>query len=134
MKSLSAGHLAAMALIMISATPGMATDEGVAESALIDAGKRHFIRCVACHTMKADAPPMTGPHLEGIVGRRVASVEGFAYTEQLRALDFNWTEEQLDQWLEKPHDLVPGMCMPFMGLRKPEDRKAFIAWLKSGQP
>lgn len=56
------------------------------------AGKKHFIRCNACHSTSSDARPLTGPHLEGIVGRRAAAVEGFNYTERLRAQGFVWDE------------------------------------------
>lgn len=96
---------------------------------LVRAGQRQFIRCVACHTVTADAAPMQGPHLEGIVGRKVAGLEGFAYSDALRAQDYVWDEARLDRWLEKPHEDVPGLCLPFMGLRRPQDRAALIAYL-----
>ena len=83
---------------------------------------------------EADSSALAGPHLEAIVGRKVAAVEGFEYTEALRAQTFVWTEEQLDKWLERPQQLVPDMCMPFMGLANPDVRKALIAYLKNPQP
>ncbi len=98
------------------------------------AGKRHFIRCNACHSISSEARPLTGPHLEGIVGRKVAAVEGFKYTERLHAQDFAWDEARLDRWLTAPQADFPGMCLPFTGLAKPEDRAAFIAYLKNPAP
>lgn len=97
-------------------------------------GKKHFIRCVACHAMSATARPMTGPHLEGIVGRAVAALPDFAYSDALRAQSFLWDEAQLDAFLESPHTLNPGMCLTFNGLQKAEDRAALIAYLKNPAP
>lgn len=106
----------------------------VAEPSLAEAGKKHFIRCVACHTMSADARPGIGPHLEGIVGRQSAAVEGFKYTDAMRAHAVVWDEATLDAWLEAPQADVPGLCLPFTGLRKADDRAALIAYLKGPAP
>lgn len=94
------------------------------------AGKKLFVRCVACHSMSAAARPMTGPHLEGIVDRKAASLPGFTYSETLRAQNFNWDEARLDAFLEAPRTTHPGMCLTFTGLPKAEDRAALIAYLK----
>lgn len=109
------------------------------QPSLEEMGKKQFIRCSSCHALSAQARPSgpgadVGLHLEGIVGRRVAAVEGFAYSEALRAEDFVWDEEMLDKWLERPQDVVPGMCIPYRGLARPELRKALIAYLKKPGP
>jgi cytochrome c len=102
---------------------------------LVAQGRGQYLRCKSCHALDAAAPPpfggALGPHLEDIVGREAASVEGFEYTEELQALDLVWDEETLDQWLEQPHAMVPAMCEPFMGLPNPEHRRALIAYLKT---
>ena len=95
------------------------------------AGKRLFFRCVACHTVSSTSRPLTGPHLEGIVGRQVATLEGFTYTEALRARNFVWDEARLDHWLKAPQADIPGLCLPFTGLSKAQDRAALIAYLKN---
>jgi cytochrome c len=112
--------------------PAMLASGAVAsESGLVEAGKKQFRRCAACHTVSAAARPALGPHLEGIVGRTAGSVEGFEYSELLRDQSFVWDEARLDEWLEHPAEVMPGMCQAFMGLRKPEDRAALIAFLKA---
>ena len=73
---------------------------------------------------------MTGPHLEGIVGRRVASLPGFVYSDGLRSRDFVWDEARLDAFLQSPQATDPGMCLTFHGLANPEHRAALIAYLK----
>jgi cytochrome c len=102
---------------------------------LVASGRSQFLHCNSCHAVDAAGPPPfgadSGPHLENIVGRPAGTVEGFAYTETLRGLGLVWDEETLDQWLQQPHAMVPGMCEPFMGIANPEYRKALIAYLKS---
>lgn len=94
-------------------------------------GRALFFRCVACHTTSADARTMTGPHLEGIVGRKAGSLPDFAYSDTLRGADYIWDEARLDAFLEAPRTHNPGMCLTFMGMPKAEDRAALIAFLKN---
>jgi cytochrome c len=117
------GFLGALAAVF-------AAGAGAAESTLADAGKKQFRRCAACHSVSDSARPNLGPHLEDIVGRTAGSLEGFEYSEVLRGQSFDWDEAKLDAWLERPNEVVPGMCPSFIGLRKPEDRAALIAYLK----
>ena len=119
-----AGFMAALALVL--------TGSAIAEPAPDAlAGKRQFFRCVACHSVSSTSRPLTGPHLEGIVGRQVATVEGFTYTEALRAKDFIWDEARPDHWLKAPQADIPSLCLPFTGLSKAQDRAALIAYLKN---
>ena len=99
------------------------------DAAMIEKGRQLFLRCTACHARSAASRPGTGPHLEGIIGRPVASVPGFAYSAQLKAQAFAWTPQALDRWLRKPQERFPGMCMPFAGYPSASDRRALIAYL-----
>lgn len=121
--------LATMALFVVVTL--LTATAATAELSAPQLGKKHFIRCTACHSMSSEARPLTGPHLDGIVGRKVASVAGFTYSERLRGQDFTWDEVRLDRWLTAPQANFPGMCLPFTGLPKAEDRAAFIAYLKN---
>lgn len=94
-------------------------------------GKRQFIRCVGCHSTRTSGLQLQGPSLVGIVGRQVASVEGYGYSDGLRALSFTWDAPHLDRLLTRPDDILPGLCKPFMGLHKEEDRKALIVYLST---
>ena len=115
-----------------SRASGASTDDS---HRLVARGRSQFLHCNSCHVIDADAPPpfgdSLGPHLENIVGRKSASVEGFDYTEELKALNLVWDEQTLDQWLQEPQADVPGLCEPFMGMAKPEHRRALIAYLKN---
>jgi cytochrome c len=94
------------------------------------AGEGLFRACQACH--KVDGTNGTGPHLDGVVGRQVASVGDFAYSDAMSGhSDETWTPEHIFQFLENPKGLIPGTKMTYAGMRKPEDRANLIAYLSS---
>jgi cytochrome c len=92
-------------------------------------GASVFNKCKACH--KVDGQNATGPHLNGVVDRAVASVDGFAYSDVLKGLGGNWSPDRLDAWLTNPKAYAPGTKMGFAGLDKVEDRADVIAYLAS---
>ncbi|MBC9245653.1 cytochrome c family protein [Paracoccus sp. 11-3] len=98
------------------------------------AGEKDFGKCRACH--KLDGSDGVGPHLNGIVGRDVASVAGFAYSSAMTehaAEAPQWTPEALQEFLANPKADVPGTKMTFAGLKDPQDRADLISYLQSQQ-
>lgn len=91
------------------------------------AGEKVFNKCKACH--KIDGTNATGPHLNGVVGRAVASVPGFSYSDGMKAHGGDWTPEAMEKFLTDPKGVVPGTKMSFAGLPKVEDRANVIAYL-----
>ena len=91
-------------------------------------GRKVFAKCKACHKVE-DGVNGTGPHLYGIVGRAVGSVEGFNYSGALSEAAEAWTPETLNGFLAAPKRYAPGTSMAFVGLRKPEDRANVISYL-----
>ena len=119
---------------------GAAASEEPAEEVDVDAlvaaadvekGATVFKKCAACH--KLDGNNAVGPHLDGVVGRPVASIEGFSYSDGMKAHGGDWTPEQIFHFLTNPKADVPGTKMAFAGLPKPEDRANVIAYLESVQ-
>ncbi|MEO8529676.1 MAG: cytochrome c family protein [Deltaproteobacteria bacterium] len=94
----------------------------------IPAGEKVFGKCKACHAVNDKNG--TGPHLNGVIGRDIASVEGFAYSAALTSLEGNWTEQHFSEFLTDPKKYAPGTKMAIK-LPKPEDRANLIAYLKS---
>ncbi|WP_347266387.1 cytochrome c family protein [Paracoccus sp. (in: a-proteobacteria)] len=92
------------------------------------AGEKVFGKCKACH--KVDGKNSTGPHLDGVVGRAVASVEGFKYSDPMKAHGGDWTPEAIEEFLADPKGVIPGTKMTFAGLKKVEDRANVIAYLQ----
>ncbi len=93
------------------------------------AGAKVFKKCKSCHKLDQSGKNGTGPNLWGVVGRQVASVEGFRYSDALKGKGGTWDEAALDAFLADPKKAVPGTKMTFAGLKKPEDRAAVIAYL-----
>jgi cytochrome c len=110
----------AVALIAAAPAAAMAADA--------DAGKSVFNKCKACHQVDKNA---VGPHLGGVVGRKAASVEGFEYSEALKASGITWDEKNLDEWLQGPAKKVPGTKMVFAGVKDDTDRANLIEYLKT---
>ena len=99
-------------------------------AAEIAQGRRLFIRCAACHAVAPTTQAKIGPHLQGIVGRRSATVAGFNYSGAMRSANIRWDEATLDRWLQRPQSVVPGTTMAFAGLPNAADRRALIAYLR----
>ena len=80
-----------------------------------DPGARAFQRCAACHSLQAQDPRGPAPSLRGVVGRRAGTVEGFAYSDAMRAAGRRglvWDEAALARFLADPEAVVPGTDMP----------------------
>lgn len=91
------------------------------------AGESIFRRCAACHTLEGSNA--VGPYLNGVVGREIASVEGYNYSEALTSLEGPWGDEELYYFVGNPKEYAPGTKMNFAGLADPEDRADLIAYL-----
>ena len=115
--------------LILALSSGMALAEGDAAK-----GEKVFRKCQACHMVGEGAENRVGPVLTGIVGREIASVEDFDYSDALKELaaaDGTWTPEELAAFLEKPRDFAKGTKMSFPGLRKEDERADVIAYLAS---
>ena len=99
-----------------------------------DNGAKVFKKCAACHTVEAAAGNKIGPNLHGIVGRKVASADGFAYSPAMSGHGGEWTDERLDAYLTNPKLAVPGNKMAFAGLKKQAERADLILYLRASSP
>lgn len=94
------------------------------------AGEKVFKKCASCHTADKGGANRVGPNLWGVLDRPVAAQEGFKYSDAIVSHQGEtWSAAQLDAYLTKPKDVVPGTAMAFAGLPKAEDRHNLIAWL-----
>jgi cytochrome c2 len=93
------------------------------------AAETFVLNCGSCHGMGEGNA--VGPTLGGVVGRSVASVPGYEYSNALRRLGGKWTAERLNSFLTRPDSLVPGTAMRFDGVSDPATRSAIIAYLRS---
>ena len=122
--------LAAFALLVVH---GPALAEGDATK-----GKAAFAKCGICHQVGPGAKTLVGPELNGIVGRKAASVADYSslYSAGMKKLGdsgFVWTEENIDKWIADPKAMIPDspMALAFPGIPDAGERADIIAYLKT---
>jgi cytochrome c len=117
----AAGPLAALgfaALAAPAANPG--------------AGERAFQKCYSCHSIDPAEKGAEGPLLQGVVGRKVASLPGYPYSAAMKAYAADgkvWTRSRLDGFISDPPGVVPHTAMNFFGIEDAGERAALVAWL-----
>lgn len=114
--------------LMVLALAFAATEAAAASP---EPGKRLFVQCGGCHAVERGQTNPIGPNLAGVVGRKAAADKAFAYSPALRGAKIIWSPKTLDAFLADPQKVVPHTSMAYFGLKKPADRQAVIAYLKS---
>lgn len=96
-----------------------------------DVAKGHAFAkaCGACHNFEKGAGPKVGPPLYGVVGRDVASVEGFAYSDALKGKGGKWDYDKINAFITSPKAYAPGTKMTFAGESDPVKRADIIDYL-----
>jgi cytochrome c len=88
--------------------------------------------CAACHDFSKGGPNKTGPNLFDVIERGIASHEGFAYSDGMKARSVEkWTYEALDAFIKDPKTATPKTKMAFAGVKKDQARADVIAYLAS---
>lgn len=118
------------ALMVVLAAGAAPTAVTAQEAGDPQAGEKIFRKCMACHTVE-EGQNRVGPSLHGVVGRVVASVEDFSYSDAMQAWGEGktWDAGLLNTYLEDPRGIVEGTKMIFAGLKDEQDRKDVIAYL-----
>ena len=87
-------------------------------------------RCRVCH---ADDPSLKsyGPSLIGVIGRKAGTLEGFAYSDALKASGIVWTEEALRAWMANNTGILPGTRMRHVGVTDKEEQDFLLAYIRT---
>jgi cytochrome c len=125
------GLLGLGAAAVVVALYGPALAEGDAAK-----GKAAFAKCAICHQVGPGAKTLVGPELNGIVGRKAATVADYPYSAGMKKLGdggWVWTEENMDKWIADPKALIPDspMALAFQGIPDAAERADIIAYLKT---
>lgn len=109
---------------------------GVDLSAAADpeAGAQVFKKCFPCHAVGEGAQVKLGPVLNGLIGRKAGTYEGYSYTDANRKSNLVWDEATLATYLKNPRAMIPGTKMIFPGLPKDKEIADLIAYLKQFGP
>ena len=91
--------------------------EPAGKGADTESGQQTFNNaCRTCHTTK-EGDNRLGPNLHNIIGRKAGSLENYGYSSAMKGADFVWDKEELDRFIAKPDEVVPGNNMkPYGGL------------------
>ena len=110
----------------VAAAPVAEAASGAPDAA---AGKVVFAKCKACHSADKGKNGV-GPSLHGVLNRPVASVDGYKYSDAMKAKAAEaWTPQLLDLYLKDVKGTVKGTKMAFAGLPKDKERADVIAFL-----
>ena len=131
-------RLSRLFVLSVALAPAALGLAGTAWSAEGNAGEGEevFKKCRACHDVGPDAKAKIGPVLNGIIGRKAGTYEGFAYSPANKKAGEDgwvWTEEKILKYLENPREAMPGNRMAFAGLSNPAqagDVAAYLVTLK----
>jgi cytochrome c len=124
---------AILAIVMVLAGANAASAADVAN------GEKVFKKCQACHEVGAEAKNKVGPVLNNVFGRTAGTQADFATKYSKAMIDAGagglvWTEETVEEYIEKPKDFVAKNKMAFVGLKKEEERDDVIAYLLQFSP
>ncbi len=110
-------------------TPAVAAEIGDAVHGAELFGKE----CSVCHRIGKGARHSVGPRLNGVFGRRAASLADFSYSKAMKRKGndgLTWTLETLDAYIENPKALVTGTRMSYRGLADPQARADLMAYMR----
>lgn len=99
-----------------------------------DAGKTVFNQCRACHQVGETAKNLVGPQLNGLIGRKSGSVEGYSYSEANKKSGKTWDEATFRAYIQNPKAEttgIPGTKMVYVGLKDEKKITDLVAYLKT---
>jgi cytochrome c len=117
-----------MRLVLAAALAVLAVPAFAQDAADPAKGRTLFQRqCSGCHQV-ASTRNGGGPHLQGVVGRPAASVEGFNYSPALKGAGITWSVEELNEFLADPQGKVRGTRQS-VRVTNEADRRDIVAYL-----
>ncbi len=118
-----------LAASAVSAAPAYA--QSTFDRVKVEAGETLFLsECRRCHAPGA-TDPSYGPQLDGVVGRRAGTVDGYEYSEALAGSGIVWTPAALRAWMEDNDGFMPGTKMRHVGIEDRTVQDFILAYLSS---
>jgi len=73
---------------------------------------------------------MVGPALNGLIGRKAGSIEGFNYSEANKNSGLTWDAATFREYIKNPKAKIPNTKMVFPGLSDEKDINDLLAFLE----
>jgi cytochrome c len=134
--------LGAAFLLAASVVPAAAQGTGDAAN-----GEKVFKKCMACHRVGEGAKNLVGPVLNGVVGRKAGTVEGYKYSDlnhHAGEAGLVWDEQKIIDYLPDPNaflkkfltdagkaDQATGSTKMTFKLPDAKERADVVAYLKT---
>ena len=118
----------------VTIVAAVSTMSATASAQDLDNGKSVFNKCRACHQVGEGAKNMVGPVLNGLIGRKAGSIEGFNYSEANKNSGLTWDEATFREYIKNPKAKIPNTKMVFVGLSDEKDAEDLLAFLKQYGP
>jgi len=112
-----------LAATLVAATLAQAVPAQAQDAA---GGEQVFKQCLACHRIGEGAKNLVGPQLNGLAGRKAASLTDFNYSDPMKASGITWDEASFKDYIKDPRAKVAGTKMVFPGIK--DDKKVADLW------
>ena len=96
----------------------------------MDNGKAVWNKCRACHQVGESAKNMVGPVLNGLIGRKAGTIEGFNYSEANKNSGIVWDEPTFREYIKNPKSEDPQHQDGVRRLSDEKDIDDLLAFLK----
>ena len=93
-------------------------------------GEQTFKVCKTCHQIGEGAKNFVGPKLNGVVGRKAGTVEGYNYSDANKNSGVTWNEAEFLDYIKDPRKKIAGTKMFFPGIKNETEAKSLWAYLK----
>ena len=103
---------------------------GAANAQDVAAGEKSFNKCRACHQVGESARNIIGPVLNGLIGRKTGTIDGYSYSDANRNSGLVWDETVFAEYIRDPKAKIPGTKMMFSGIKGEQEIKDLTAFLK----
>ena len=94
-------------------------------------GEDTFKKCRACHQVGEGAKNVVGPVLNGIIGRKAGTIEGFKYSDANTTSGVTWDKATFLNYIKDPRAAMPGNKMAFAGIKDEKDAEDLFAYLQA---
>ncbi len=118
-----------MRLVILASALSILASTGVAAQDAAN-GEDVFKKCRACHQIGETAKNGVGPLMNGIIGRKAGSIEGFNYSDANKSSGVTWDKATFLNYIKDPKVAIPGTKMAFAGVKDEKDAADLFAYLE----